>query len=199
MDSYINARWLLVTGALMTLCGVPLASAQVECLVGTWDVDPSTVTGDLAAVDQTPEITWSVLGGQYRVTLTADGQFTNVKEDFQVLGEYRAADEVPLGVIMESNARTSGRYAVRTPGEIEFVVEASTGTATAQQIVTHGIAVARRGQPIGDPQTVSIADPITGEPMVNAYTCEGDRLRILGLGRPGGVGADWVEFTRVAP
>ncbi len=199
MDSCLTARWLLLTGALMTLGGVPLASAQDECLVGTWDVDPSTVTGDLAAVTEGSEITWSVLGGQYRVTLTADGQFTNVKEDFQVLGEYRGPERMPLGVVMESNARTSGRYAVRAPGEIEFVVEASTGTATAQQIFSRQTKIAPRGQPIGDPQTVSIADPITGEPMVNAYTCEGDRLRILGLGRPGGVGADWVEFTRVTP
>jgi hypothetical protein len=190
MRSLFKIYSLLVLLVISPLSQAPDAFSQDECLVGTWDVVASTVVGDLRAIARTTDINWAVLGGQYRLTFTADGRFTNVKNHFRLQGEF-TVNAVPMKVVQDQNAQTGGRYAVETPRQFIFWVESSTGTATSHIYVS--------GSPVGDPQTIPIADPITGESKTNPYTCAADTLKILGTGRPGGAGADWVEFRRVRP
>jgi hypothetical protein len=157
--------------------------AAGECLTGVWRLRSQEFLDEIIAIAGTPELTdWTFVGGEYLVTLGADGTYRGERKAWQT--RIATAQGAIITTISSDDA---GTYTV-DGNQLSIADSGGPADVTLQLDTGGGV----QDLPIGGQQTVG-TDAISG---TGTYECTGDVLAVTLVDYPGTTGDFTVTFDR---
>lgn len=152
--------------------------AATDCLIGTWRLRSQEFV-DVAFAAGEGILGVTHVGGEYLITMNADGTYLGERKEWQL------RLETPDGALVTTiSSEDPGTY---TATESEIAVSDAGGEATVRLQIDVGGTL--QDLPTGGNQTVG-ADALSGE---GTYVCSGDvlTLNVVDEGFPDGLEAVW--------